>query len=194
MKWSRLFADKLPAREGFVRADQAEGARLLRVVMAMAAAGPPGLPAEQQGRALALLHAFLDLLDRKTASLVTFNSFLLAIYALVVFRPSGLFEPSAGLRIADLNDLRGVATVCSVCAVALSVTSLGFALGIFTMRWRFLAYAEFGETGVDLSRELEMLAYEAARKQHNLKRVWGAASSALWLTLGALLVIFLSVV
>jgi hypothetical protein len=73
------------------RAIDAETKRIKDCAVALCA----DVDAAGPGKAIDRLYLYLDLLDRKGNSIVTVNSFLVAIIGVVLFRPLGLFEPIA---------------------------------------------------------------------------------------------------
>lgn len=113
------------------------------------------------------LYGDLDLLDRKGASLVTVNSFLLAIIGVFLFRPVGLFEPTPPTGLLPLSPLRVANLVLGALANAAALFSIWRALAVFQIKWRYMIHA----TGAEFTRELDYLCEEAALRQQSVQTI-----------------------
>ena len=81
------------------------------------------------------LYGFLDILDRKSSSISTVNSLLLAVNGLLIFRPEPSIDTAtaAGMHIWAYWLLP-----CGVTAVFLSLFTVLYAVFVNSMKWPFL--------------------------------------------------------
>ncbi len=148
------------------RAIDAETKRIKDCAVALCA----DVDAAGPGKAIDRLYLYLDLLDRKGNSIVTVNSFLVAIIGVVLFRPLGLFEPIAPTYPTEHGFWWGSVLVLGTGAMFLSLLSILWALAVFRVRWRFMEHAcQDGTLAFD--RELDQLCDEARRRVRVIRRI-----------------------
>ena len=154
-----------PAAEA-TRALNAETKRIKQCALALCADTNP----LSFGEAIDRLYLYLDLLDRKGNSIVTVNSFLVAIIGVILFRPLGLFEPLAPSYPAEHGFWWGSVLVLGTGAMLLSLLSILWALAVFRVRWRFMEHACRNGT-LEFERELDQLCDEARRRARVIRRI-----------------------
>jgi hypothetical protein len=116
------------------------------------------------------LYRYLDVIDRKTASLITLNSFLTPIATFFVFRPLGLFEPNTA-TLAQVETIDRLVLFIGGAALFVSFVTISRALSIFSIKWAYLYYAR-KDDGYDLPLEIPKLAEETARRQYANWWIW----------------------
>ncbi len=90
---------------------------------------------------------------------------MIAIVGLLLFRPTGAFEPHpAGTNAwQSMSPLHELALVSGIIATLFSLIALAVALNVFQIQWRFMQFAGRGSL-LSFDPELERLAHAAARR------------------------------
>lgn len=157
--------------------DQTEGARIAALARCMAAAksaadASPGHV--MTCGAIDRVWGYLDVLDRKAASLVTLNSFLLALVGLFVLRNTAAGAP------AWLEHLRLIA---GSLGALISVVAIAAAIFVFRINWRYMHHAQGIVDGFEFDAELVAISRVAARRQRLIWWIWSGTIFALAATL-----------
>lgn len=144
-----------------------EGERIWMRALDMCDEPVPNEPCHKQiCEAIERLYGFLDLLDRKANSLITLNSFMIAIAGVVAFRPT-ITEGTTN----TISTLQSHALISGAVAILVAGACIIGALQIFSIRWKFMKHHSRDGSEQRFFTELQELGRVAANRQFMVRLI-----------------------